>query len=156
MYADALLYLSGAQIAGTTTFAAQTVTGAVAVLSTNTIDLGVARDMGEGKELFCRMQVGTAFAGLTALTVEVIVASDAALTTNITVVGSSGAIPVASLTASSRIAILLNPLLGSKGQRYMGVRYTPTGTGTTGTVTTDIGGGIQDGAKFYTSGIAVI
>lgn len=156
MYADALLYLSGAQVAGTTTFAAQTVTGAVAVISTNTIDLGVARDIGQGNNLYARMQVGVVFAGLTALLVEVIVASDAALTTNIAVVGSSGAIPVASLVANSRFAVQINPILAGKGQRYMGVRYTPTGTGTTGSVTTDIGTDFQDGAKFYATGIAVI
>lgn len=156
MYADALLYLSGAQIAGGTNYAAQAVTGAGAVLSTNTIDLGVARDMGEGKDLYARMQVSVAFAGLTALTVEVIVASDAGLTANIAVVGSSGAIPVAALVAGSRFAVQVNPSLAGKGQRYMGVRYTPAGTGTAGSVTTDIGQDFQDGAKFYATGIAVI
>lgn len=144
MYVDALLQLSSAQ----------TVTGSSAVLSTNTIDLSVNRDIGGGEDLYLRYQVGTAFAGLTSLKIEVIIADDAALTTNVTSVCSVD-VPVASLTAAARGALELSPRIGSLGRRYLGARFTPTGTGTAGTLTADIGVEIQDGQKFYPGGFTV-
>ena len=126
------------------------------MLSTNTIDLSQNRDMGEGTELNLRVGVPTAFTGLTALTMEIIVADDAALTSNVTVIGSSGAIPVASLTAGSRFVVGANPRIGSKGQRYLGARYTPTGTGTAGALIAELGTDIADGQKFYPVGFAVL
>lgn len=147
MYADHFLSLSSVQ----------TVTGTnTSVLSTNTIDLGTQRDMGEGRDLYLRSQVGTAFAGATSVEIQAITADDAALTTNVTVVGSSGAIPLASLTAAARFAVELNPRLGSKGQRYLGARYVIVGAGSAGTITSDIGIEVQDGAKFYAGGFSVI
>lgn len=147
MYADNFLSLSSVQ----------TVTGTnTSVLSTNTIDLGTQRDVGEGRDLYLRSQVGTAFAGATSVEIQAITADDAALTTNVTVVGSSGAIPLASLTAAARFAVKLNPRLGSKGQRYLGARYVIVGAGSAGTITSDIGVEVQDGAKFYASGFSVI
>ena len=155
MITDNFLTLSGSWAGGTWT--PQTVTGSSAVLSTNTVDLLQNRDIGEGTELNLRVGVPTAFTGLTALTIEVVVADDAALTTNLTVIGSSGAIPVASLIASSRFAVGLNPRIGSKGQRYLGVRYTPTGTGTAGALIAEIGDTtVADGQKFYPVGFAVL
>lgn len=155
MYVDANLVLSGSAVGNTVTY--QTVTGATAVLSTNTVDLSQARDIGEGNDLVkVRFQVGTVFAGLTALTVDVISTTDAALTAGIVVIGSSGPIPVAQLIAGARFAIELNPRLNSIGQRYLGLRFTPTGTGTTGTVFADLGPDYQDGATFYPTGFAVL
>lgn len=146
MYADNFLSLSSTQ----------TVTGTnTSVLSTNTIDLGTQRDIGAGKDLYLRAQVGTAFAGLTSLEIQAIAADDAALTTNVTVIGSTGAIPLASLTAAARFAAELNPRLGSKGQRYMGARYVIVGAGSAGTLTADVGVEVQD-AKTYASGYTVI
>lgn len=144
MIVDALLQLS----------ATQTVTGSSAVLSTNTIDLSQARDVGEGEDLYLRYQVGTAFAGLTSLKVEVIIADDAALSSNVVSVCSVD-VPVASLAANARGALELSPRIASLGKRYLGARYTPTGTGTAGTLTTDIGLEIQDGQKFYPGGFTV-
>ena len=161
MIIDRNLTVSGS-LAGTATsptLTGQTVTGASAVLSTDTVDLSVARDIGEGNDfLKARVAVVTAFTGLTALTVDVIVADDAGLTTNVTVIGSSGAIPVASLVAGALFAIELNPRLVAPalGRRYMGLRYTPTGTGTAGAVYADFGMEYQDGRKFYASGFAVL
>jgi hypothetical protein len=152
-----LVVSGGVSATGTVTY--QTVTGASAVLSTNTIDLSQNREIGTGEDLYLRTLVGTAFTGLTALTIEVVVADDAALTTNVAVVGSSGAIPVASLTAGARFAMDINPRIGSKSQRYMGARYTPAGTGTAGTLFVDLGLEIQDantGTKSYPVGFAVL
>ena len=153
MIMDSLLTLSGS-VSGNT-WTGQTVTGSSAVLSTNTVDLSQARDIGEGEKLFLRLAVGTAFTGLTALTCEVIIADDAALTSNVTVVGSTGAIPVAQLTAGARFACGINPRIGSVGKRYVGARYTPTGTGTAGTLIGEIGTDIQDGQTYYPSGFSV-
>jgi hypothetical protein len=135
----------------------QTVTGASAVLSTNTVDLTKARDLFEGNDLIkLRALITVAFTGLTALTVEIIQADDAALSSNVTVVGSSGAIPVANLGAGKRIEVEGNSRIGSTGQRYLGVRYTPTGTGTAGAILGEFGDQVQDGLKNYPGGFAVL
>jgi hypothetical protein len=162
MYADNLLTLSGS-ISTAGVVSGQTVTGASSVLSTNTIDLASGgtpssqtRDIGAGSDFeLMRVQVMTAFTGLTALECQVITADDAALTTNVTVIGSSGAVPVASLVANARFAVQINPRIASKGQRYIGARYVPTGTGTAGAVFADIGPDYQDGQKFYPVGFSV-
>ena len=162
MIIDRNLTVSGA-LAGTAlvpSLTGQTVTGASAVLSTDTVDLSQARDIGQGNDLLkAHLQVVAAFTGLTALTAEVIVADDAALTTNVTVVGSSGSIPVAELIIGARFAIELNPRLNAAarlGRRYLGIRYTPTGTGTAGSVFASFGMDYQDGNKAYPSGFAVL
>jgi hypothetical protein len=158
MYMDRNLIVSGSVTgpAGSTTITGQTVTGSSAVVSTNTIDLQENSDIGEGDDfLRARAIVATAFTGLTALTIEAIQADDAALSTNVTPIGSSGAIPVASLTAGALFEIQLNSRIGSKGQRYLGLRFTPTGTGTAGAILGDFGIDIQDGRKFYPSGFTV-
>lgn len=159
MYADALLYLSGAALGGnSTSFAAQSplpVAG-TPVISTNVIDMGTARDPGEGQSLFVRMQVLTAYTLLTTLTVEAILSSDSASTANIVVVGST-TIPLASLVANSRFVFVINPLLANKGQRFLAVRYITVGaTPGAGSVVTDVGTDYQDGQTFYSTGIAVI
>ncbi len=158
MLLDANLLVSGT-LAGTAlapTVTGQTITGASAVLSTNTIDLQNVRDIGEGNDFVkARIEVVTAFTGLTALQFDVIQADDTALSSNVTVIGSIGAVPVASLVTTARFEIELNARIGSKGQRYLGMRYTPTGTGTAGAVIADFGAEYTDGQKFYTSGFLV-
>lgn len=159
MYVDALLTLSGNTVGNTIT--GQTVTAAA--VSTNSIDLssgGIpssqARDIGSGNQLFGRFQVMTAAAGGTSMEFQAIQADDAALTTNITVVGSTGAIPIAQLTAGARFACPIRPRIGSNGQRYLGGRYVPVGTFTAGAYFADVGTDIQDGMKFAPSGFAVL
>lgn len=155
MYMDNNLVLSGSvSSAGVIGF--QTVTGASAVLSTNTIDLSQARDVGEGQDTFLRVEISTAFTGLTALDIEAITADDAALTVNVTSLGKLAAVPVAQLVIGARFAVDLAPQLQKTGRRYLGARYTPTGTGTAGALFADIGVEVQDGQKFYPSGFSVI
>jgi len=155
MYQDANLIVSGGiSAAGAVTF--QTVTGSSAVLSPNSVDLSQPRDMGPGEDLYLRVEVGTAFTGLTALDIEAITADDAALTTNVVSVGAVKGVPVANLGAGARVAVDISPLIGSKGKRYLGARYTPAGTGTAGTVFADFGIDYQDTGKNYPGGFTLI
>ena len=162
MMVDNNLILSGA-VSSTGTVSYQTVTGTGNVLSTNTIDLasggiptsGQVRDIGEGRDVYVRWLVGTAQAGATSVEVQAIYADDAGLTTNVTVVGSSGAIAIASLTAGTRGVVEINPRVASRGQRYFGVRYVIVGTSSAGTFFTDLGDQVTDGQKFYAVGYAV-
>lgn len=124
-------------------------------VSTDTIDLGIAQDIGQGTEIFMNFSVTTAFAGGTSINFEIISSASADLSTP-TVIGASGAIALASLTLGKNVAVNANPNIGSKGQRYMGARYTVVGTMSAGKVTADVVTGIQDGKKFYASGFAVV
>lgn len=123
-------------------------------VSTDTIDLSIARDMGEGHPLYANFAVTTAFAGGTSIKFEVISSASAALSSP-TVIGSSDAVVTASLTLGANFAVRVNPQIASKGQQYLGVRYTVSGTYTAGTVTADFVTDIQDGKKFYASGFSV-
>ena len=141
---DALLSLSAAQAVTAT------------AVSTNTIDLGVARDIGEGEPLYLECIVTTAaFTTCTSIEMQAITSAAANLGTP-TVIGSSGAIPVASLTLGARFYVALNPKVGSLGQRYLGANYVVAGTNAAaGTLTTSVVHGIMDGAKVYGSGFSV-
>lgn len=155
MLQDSKLLVSGA-ISGTdNSITAQTVTGTGNVLSTNTIDLLQNRDIGEGNSVYLRAVVGAAQAGGTSVEIQAIAADDAALTTNVTVLSSTGAIVTASLTAGSIWEAVLPPRVGSKGQRYLGVRYVIVGTSTAGSFVTDFGLEQVDSKKFYPSGFVI-
>lgn len=155
MYMDNNLLISGSvSAAGVVT--GQTVTGTGNVLSANTVDLGTNRDIGSGAEYpILQLLVTTAFAGATSVEFQAVTADDAALSVNVTTLGTTGAIPVASLIAGKRMAVDLSTQVGSKGQRYIGGRYIITGTGTAGVLVGFFGADIQDGQKFYASGFQV-
>lgn len=162
MYVDALLLLHGT-ISGNTATGANAFASGASILSTNTIDLASGgnpssqtRDLGAGNDLArMRVEVTTAFSGGTSAEFQIITADDAALSSNVTVIGSSGAIAVASLTAGSRWDVEMNTRILSKGQRYLGMRTVNVGANTTGAIIADIGDGIED-FKAYQSGFAVL
>ena len=144
MITDKLLRVSDAQAVTTT------------AVSTDTVDLSVARDMGEGGDLYMNFAVTEAFAGGTSTNFEVIIADNAALSSNVVVIGASGAIVTAGLPLGTNVAVRLNPQIASLGKRYLGARYTVSGTNTAGKVVADIVMDVQDGKKFYASGFTVI
>lgn len=161
MITDNFLRLSGSLTAGSATGQAVTATAN----STNVVDLSLARDVGEGDDLYVQFTVGTAFtaAGAATLTPTVVVSAADTLTTP-TTIGTGGTIAVASLIAGFTFVVRLNPQLfgstttvSSLGLRYLGAIYTvATGPMTAGTITADIVTDIQDGKKFYASGFTVV
>lgn len=109
----------------------QAVTGTA--VSTNVIDMGddvPTRNIGGFGAASLVVQVDTAFAGLTSVTVEIVSDSDPALSSP-TVHASTGAIAVADLTPGT-IAVM--PLPVGDYERYVGLRYTVAGTGTAGAI----------------------
>jgi len=154
MIVDALLAVSGS-ITGNTLTGQNVFATNANVTSTNTVDLLQNRDIGEGQDLYGRVEVTTPAAGGTSIEFQYIVADDAALATNVTVIGTTGAVAVASLVAGARFACKLNPRLGSLGQRYLGMRAVNVGANTAGAVYADVGAEISD-VKVYASGFAVL
>lgn len=156
MYVDNNLVVSGG-VSAAGAITSQAVTGTnVSVLSANTIDLLQNRDIGAGSDFTkLRAEVMTAVVGATSIEIQAIVADDAALTSNVTVIGSTGAILLASLTLGARFEAELNTRIGSKGQRYLGARYVIVGAGSAGAFFADFGPDLED-FKAYPSGFAVL
>ena len=142
MITDKLLRVSEDQALTTTAF------------STDTIDLSVARDVGEGTALYMNFCVTTALANGTSVKFEVVSSANANLSSP-TVIGSSDAIVTASLTAGKNVVVRINPDIAGKGARYLGARYTVSGTYNAGKVTADVVETIGDGQKYYASGFTV-
>lgn len=128
----------------------------VDIAATDVVDLSIARDIGQGTDLYMVVTVITAFAGGTSVDFIVKGSTDATIVTGDTTLGSSGAILTASLTAGAQFAIRINSVIGSLGLRYLGGFYDVTGTFTAGAVTVDIVTDIQDGKKFYASGFTIV
>jgi len=149
MLTDALLQLSSAQAVTTTAF------------STNTIDLGVARDLGPGRSLFAVWTVDTTVTAAGAATVNFqVVTSDNANLSSPNVVAQTDAIGKADLTAGRKgFAQRIDPaviLAKPNGQRYLGVQYT-VGTGplTAVAFSCAITDSLPPGYEYYPSGFTV-
>ena len=157
MIVDRLVTFTGAPNGTTNAVPAQTMTGTGAtIVATDSIDLGVARDMGQGTDLFGRIQVATAASGGTSVEFQIVSADDGAISSNVTVLGTTGAIPVAQLTQGARFACMVNPRIARLGQRFLGARAITVGAVAAGAYVIDLGLEIQDGAKFYANGFAVL
>lgn len=155
MIVDANLSVAGS-ITGNTVTGQNVFGNGTTVVSSNSIDLSSTREIGEGEDIYARVEVTTAFSGGTSGQFQAIVADDAALTTNVTIVGAGEVVPVASLVAGYRAAIRVNPRVGLLGRRYLGIQCVNAGNNTAGAIYGDFGQGIQDGQKFYPSGFSVL
>jgi hypothetical protein len=163
MFIDQLSVVAGAVPAtGAMTGLALSGSANATAVSTDAIDLGIARDIGEGEKLSFMIHIVAAVTGATSVQWDAIYATDTTLTTGLIVGGSTGAIPVAALTIGSVHTITLNPILrynatteSSKAARYLGLRYIIIGTATAGSYCGYITKDVQDGKKFYASGFTV-
>lgn len=149
MILDALLQLS----------AAQAVTASA--VSTNTIDLGVNRDIASGKDLYAIITVDEAATAAGAATVQFqVITSAASNLSSPTILGQTDAIAKTELTVGRKpICVPLPPaILNAQpiGQRYLGLQYTvATGPLTAGKFTCYIADSEVDVNKNYPSGFAV-
>ena len=152
MITDVLLTVSGTNNPGTAIQGQGPITAPV--VSTNTIDLGTARDIGEGESLSMVFTVVVGFAGTGSVDMQVVIDTLPALS-GPTVIGSTGAVAVANLTAGAQFVVRLPAQIASLGKRYLGAQYTTASSPTTGTILAQIVLDIQDGKKFYPSGFTV-
>lgn len=140
---DAYTLLSGS-ISAANVLTGQTVTGTdTSVVSTNSYDtrggLSQSVDLGLGTDLDILIRILTAWSGGTSVECQYISADDDALTTNVTVLASSGARPVAELTAGQLITLPMPPKGNRTLRRYVGVRYVTVGAVAAGAVAAFIG-----------------
>lgn len=128
-------------------------------VSTDTIDLGVARDLGTSDQLQWVVTVDQVFNNLTSLEIQAISSANADLSSH-NILASTSAIVLAQLTAGRRPIVLHLPrsILSTLpvGQRYIGLRYVVAGTApTTGQVTASLVLDVQDIGKNYASGYSL-
>lgn len=119
-------------------------------LSTDNHKFSVARDMTEG-EYVGNILVTEAFVGGTSVAFELVAADNDAMTTNLVVLGSTGAILTADLALGRPINVSCSKGLGKRRTHY-GMRYTVVGTYTAGKVTSGASGmylQTQDTAPAY-------
>lgn len=123
--------------------------------STNTIDLSVARDIGEGTPLYMVFTVTQAFNNLTSALLEVVISDNADLSSPQILAMQN--VLLAGLTLGAQFTVVIPPQVASLGKRYLGAYYDITGTApSTGKITADIVTNIQDGKKPYASGFSVV
>jgi hypothetical protein len=149
MMTDALLQLSTAQAV------------TASAVSTNTIDLSLARDIGTGNCLYAvfTVDIAATAAGAATVTFQIISSAAAALTSP-TILVQTDAIGKAELTLGRRPIVLEIPatILAAQpiGQRYLGVQYTvATGPLTAGSFSATITDSQVDVGKHYASGFTV-
>lgn len=136
-------------------------------VSTNSIPIGVARDLAAGTDLFAHIIPTTSVSGGTATTVnfQIIGASDAALTTAIEVLGESGDIAVANLAKTTEdgspgknpIVVDFRTKLGAATSTtaYIGIRYLFDAAAGAGAFTADFTINPGDSKKYYASGFTL-
>ncbi len=161
MITDNFTIFSGA-VSSAGVLSGQAITGAASVVSTNSIDTGPRSigsnqpvDLGQGNPVQVAIPVLVAPADPTSIEFQLIQADDGALTSNVQVLVSSGAIPIASLPVGSIVFLDANSNVRAS-KRYVGVRYVVAGTNTNaGTYFASVVANKHDKATFYRSGYAI-
>jgi len=128
------------------------VRNAATYVSTNTVDLGVARDIGNGQTLYVEFTVNDAFTGGTSVQFQVISSAAANLGTP-TVLATTPAVVDATLITGYSTQLAIPPVVGN-GQRYLGVQYVGVGTHSTGKVSARLVLQV-DNRDYYASGFTV-
>jgi len=131
-----------------------------AVVSSKSIDLQSARDIGEGENLYMLFNIDVAVTSSAAYTMQfqIITADNADLTGNVKILNQSDAISKATLVAGYYFPLQIPPNIGTKGQRYLGVQVTPGGAAdaTAGKYTAQVIKNIEDAkGKEYPSGFSI-
>lgn len=121
--------------------------------STNVYDAGSNRDVGSGEKLEIFINVDIAFTGGTSVEFQVIVADDAAMSVNVTQVGSTGPILTAALVVGYSTYMDV-PNQRGRGQRYMAIRARGVGVFTTGSFSARMVKDVVD-AKVYGVGYTI-
>lgn len=143
----------------------QNVSGAAgSTVSTDVVDVQApgaqTRDLGSGEPLYGLFWIsGENMAGGTTLDMQLVVADNEALSVNLTVLASTGAVPLAELVVGARFMLQLPKMLRPPflGRRYLGARYTRVGTFTNNNarISCAIMRDVEDLNKFYASGYAI-
>lgn len=168
MINDALLRLHGTSANPPVAAAQPTLTASTASTSTFYMDLSSPtnasgglttsqfRDIGEGRPLYCVVTVVQAVTGTASVQFDVITSTAFASATSPQILGTTGPILAASLTAGAQFAFPLAPVLGSKGQQFLMGQFTNgAGTAVLGTFFMDIVADYADSKKFYAGGFVV-
>jgi hypothetical protein len=161
MIIDALLQLSGSVVGNTVT--GQTIPGGATTTSTNVIDLaGVgtgngARDIGMGEDLYVEIAVTQTFSIGASVTVALVMADDAAITTNVVQLSAKGPILSNTLTAGSLVTLRLERAAPLPPHRYLALQYTVVNGLSSGAVTACIVRDVQDKGNntIFNSGFTV-
>lgn len=162
MITDKLTIFSGA-VSAAGVLSGQAITGAAAVVSTNSYDTGPLAlggnqpvALGAGEPVNVAITVLVAPTGPTSVAFELIQADDAALTSNVQILQSTGAIVIASLPLLTQIHLPFRRGAPLAAKRYVGVRYTIVGTNTNaGTYHAGIVANFADKQTNYASGFAI-
>jgi hypothetical protein len=166
MITDNNLLLAGTYSGNTYSGQAVTTGSTGATLSTNAIDLedsalpSTVRDIGEGNQIYAFILVTSSYtsSGSAALNFQIWNSASTSSTSGASMLGATGDIGYANLTAGAMIYVRLNPINPISGTplRYI-IANQQVGTAacTGGAAVIGLTTGIQDGMRFYPSGFSV-
>jgi len=160
---DTLTLLSGAISNTTGALVGQAVAGTnTSVLGTNTMDLGSLNlggnqlDNNSGAGIDIAFNVLTAPSAGTSVQFQLIQADDAALTTNVEGLASTGAFAIANLPIGTLVPLHCGRVVPYAPRRYIGVRYVLVGSIASMTVMAFMTSNISDLRTIYKGNFAIL